>query len=575
MQRFFYTFLPLLLLTGCTSHRGASLEPLDLPPLRESAHASTRRAGLPFHQALSKRDFTQAISLYKKNYAKNQKHNFSLLHSLCLEILKEGFLNQSGETQLVSIFASSMIRSAHLLPFLKLASSSDNPILQLAALNSAIALADSRRDSLITDALRSNYPLVRLEAISHLAQRRHPHAFEHTESLMQKLPPELSPYFGYLFAQIGTKEAIKSLEKLLTHSEPLVRAHAIVAVARANLMVLLPKIQNALSHVHPAELEAAAFAAGRLSDETSIERLKKLAESKTPMVELAALSALSHLGDLNATRAIEAQARQESLAAIGLLSKSAQSTPLLLELAQSPNQETKLAASLALLKLKNPRALEPLFSILTSVDKGYTLEASLSGAFEWVRIQSFSSETLKKYPGILQSSDKLIHEVLYRASELGSREFIPFARRLINSGIIDLIGPTIRMLSLHETQEAIELLEDLSRTLGRPLVRASANLALFRQTKEVKYFEKIKAFALSELENQSLQIKPPTPTLTSRGEVSFELKAEEKTSIFLDSLAAVAEYENTESIDLFLDAIEKAPLNLRCALSALLIQAMQ
>jgi HEAT repeat protein len=575
MQRFFYSIVPLLLLTGCSSHRSASLEPLDLPPLREDAYSAKSRAGLPFHQALAKRDFTEAIAHYKKNYTAGKKHNFSLLHSLCVEILKEGLLNSSGQTQLISIFASSLIRSAHLLPFLKLAASSEAPMLQLAALNAAINLADSRRDDLIIDALRSNYPLVRLEAISYLAQRRHPHAYEHTESLMQKLPPELSPYFGYLFAQIGTQEAFKSLEKLMSCPEPIICTHALVAAGRANLISLLPRVQSALSHVHPAELEAAAFAIGAMGDETSIDRLRELSKSKTPMVALAALSARSQLGELDVTQAIEAQAMGKSLPAIGLLAKSAQSTPLLIELTKSSDKETQLAASLALLKLKNPLALESLHSILTRVDIGYVPEASLSGAFEWIRIHNLSSETFKKYPGILQSSEKLIHEVLLRANELGNQVFIPFAKRLIASGITDLIAPTIRMLARCEDKESIILLEDLSTTLGRPLVRAAANLALFKLTKETKYFEKIKAFALSELENQSLEIKPPTPTLTARGEVSFELKAEEKTSIFLESLAAVAEYENTQSIDLFLDAIEKAPLDLKCALSALLIQAMQ
>ena len=572
-------FLPLTLALFALVSCGPKPIALDMAKLPERPRGPSSQmsdiASMHIRQATSQGDIKKAISLYKDRFEQKKTHDFPLLRSLATKVLLKGLASSDPQMQLMSVFASAFARSSHLIPCLHSALSSQVPMVQLAAVHALDALEDTRATQGLFDAMRSNYPLVRFEAISRLSAKRHPEAFEQAESLMYKLPIELQPFFSDLFAVIGHKVAESALKKQMLSPSHILRARAINAAARHKLGSCLPDIQKALSHSHILELESAAYAVGIFGDESALKRLEELSSRRENTLSMAALISRHRLGDLKARDAITERAKKGDLFALSTLSEMPKSAPLLEKLLKSPNADVRLGSTLALLRLANSTALETAYEFLLAPDLGFSLEVSASGALEAFCVRSLHSDTLKKRPDILSSSKRLAHTIIFSAASLGTEAFIPFAKKLLFSRRTDLVPLVAQALTLVDHEEAIKLLKECKDAPGMPFLRAEANLTLFYLTKEEPYFDEIKAWALKELSHKTIKLEPTQPTLTQHGEVAFELKAEEKTELFLKALLVIAQYESDKSALLFLQAMEKAPPSLQCALAALLIQALQ
>ncbi len=564
-----------LALVGC-GPKPVSMDMTKLPDRpRGPSNQSSDIASMHIRQATNRGDITKAIHLYQNRFEQKQIHDFPLLRSLATKVMLNGLASTNPQMQLMSVFASAFAKNVHLIPFLHSALSSQAPMVQLAAIHALDALEDTRATQALFDAMRSNYPLVRFEAISRLSAKRHPEAFEQAESLMYKLPDELQPFFSDLFAIIGNKVAQSALKKQMLSPSYILRARAINAAARHKLSSCLPDIQKALSHSHLLELESAAHAVGVFGDESALKRLCELSERPESALSMAALISRHRLGDLKARALITERAEKGDLFALSILSEMPKSASLLEKLLKNPSADVRLGSMLSLLKLGHAQALDTALEFLLAPDLGFSLEVSASGALEAFCVRQLHSETLKKRPDILSSSKRLAHEIIFSAASLGTKAFIPFAKKLLFSHATDLVPLITQALTLVDNDAATQLLQECKDAPGMPFLRVEANLTLFYLTKEECYFNDIKAWALKELSDNTIKLEPVEPTLTQRGEVAFELKAEEKTELFLKALLVVAQCESDKSIQLFLQAMEKAPPSLQCALASLLIQALQ
>ena len=88
---------------------------------------------------------------------------------------------------------------------------SENPIIQLSAVQALASLNTAEADDIITEALRSDYPAIRLEAAWKIACKRSPQAFAQIDALSYKLPAPFRSCLPELFAVEGSINSVRSL----------------------------------------------------------------------------------------------------------------------------------------------------------------------------------------------------------------------------------------------------------------------------------------------------------------------------------------------------------------------------
>lgn len=519
----------------------------------------------------------RAIDLYSAYASHLGKHDFEVLQQLAFILLEEGAKGPNKETQLLSIFGSSIANVSASMDILEAGIKSEHAETQVASIQFLGRMQDDRSDDLLIKAMSSNFFYARMEAAQQLAIRKHKASVGQIESLMYRLPPEARFFFPQFFALIGTSDAVAILRHLMEDRYASVRVEAFLAAARFGRDDLLPSIRSSLTHLNVAEQEACAYAIGILKDSKSVKKLKELFNHAEEGVQIAAARSLYLLGDDKAKGFLIKKGQEGSLFAIIALSDVPESCDALAALTKHPDLSIRINATISLIKHRDPRSKRALLEILLRDDQDMGLVPHLSlgkTIIAFKPIYSAAQQTGAPYD--VQSVTATIRsQLIGDAANLPEADFLSLAKVLFASKQGDLIPSLIARLETLQTPAAIALLKQLSAEAGYPLLRTYANLALYRIGEEGPYAAYLTDWIERNKRTQMIQFQPLVPMDKRLDHSAYELAPEDSSRLLIEIFESLAQKQQQRSVDLLLDAIQTGNGKNRYVLAGLLLRTLQ
>jgi HEAT repeat protein len=519
----------------------------------------------------------ESIDKYREFSDLSGRHDFEVLQQMGLILLQKGIQSEDSQTFMMTLFGAGLSGSANALEILERGIAHPDPQVQLLALHFIAKFDDDRTSEIFNRAMGSDYLAIRMEAAYYMAQTKHPHAVGQIEGLMYRLPPAFKPYFPSLFALLGTSDATHALRRLIEDPDPQTRIESILHVARLGRDDFLPMLRKRLTHTHVAELEATAFAMGALKDSNSIPRLKKLTQSPTDTIRLAAAVALFHLGDRSHVSTIVSLANQSNLFAISALGAISETEETLALLVQSPDLQIRTNAAIALLQRRDPRCLSALTEILIDDSRDLAFHPFSSVGRTLSAIKAVPSAELRsKDPTMDLSYSVAMREHLLReAIHLPEERFIKLARQILNRSQYDLVPTLIALLESLQTDSAIALLKEGAEKMAAPLIRDYCHLALYRLKQEGPHEEYINHWVMNQKESQLIQLRQLLPWKYRLEQSDYTLTPEETSRLLIETFLSIASRRNEKSIAFLLEAIQLGNPHNRYALMGLLMKATE
>jgi HEAT repeat protein len=520
----------------------------------------------------------KALQAYQHYHTEAGHNDFELIDQIGLILLDQGYRTRDPEIQRLTLFGAGISMNEKALYILEDAMMNDDPELQLIALNLLSRLQHDRAEQAIHRAMGSNILLIRLEIAFKLALKKDTKAVAQTEALMAKVPEVLWPIFPQIYAASGSPEAKKILRKLMTHKDEPVRIATILSLTENGHDDFLPHIRRMLSHHGPAQQEACATALGVLKDESSANHLLTLTKNPNANVKLAALASLYRLGRHEVTKEIEVLATSGNIFAIKALGNIPGTENTLFKLIQQDNVQIKVNAAISLLKLRDPRSLIVITSLLLSNTRDYALGkiSSQGTSLQAFKIVPSAQQNLEKDPFALELSLHMREDLLTEAVELPEREFIALANHLLDSQQNDLIPVLIEILQNHPTPAVIELLKKHQQKVGAPLIRNYCNLALYRLKESGPYAQNLLDWVKQQRDIDLIKFRPLVP-IDQREKLTttFELTPEETSRLLVDAFEAFASNQDDHGIDALISVIQTGNSKNKYALIGLLMRAIQ
>ncbi len=528
---------------------------------------------------MSKGQISKAIQHYIVFYEQEKKHDLKLLHEIAQSLLDSGAASNDLETQLLTLCGIALSNQKSSLPFLERALNSHFPMVQSVALAILGSMHEDDCDQIITQAMRSNYILVRYEALHYLIARKTKNALGYIESLVNLLHPAARPLFVEFYAMYGSKEAQQRLKQFLNDEDVNVRIAAISAINHHQFDHLLPNIRSLFSQPDPMIKEACASALGNMRDLHSIEPLKIAAESPFAETKLAALFALHQMGDEKAKESIAELAKKKNLFAIYLLGKIDGYDDLLAKLSTNIDSTIRLNASLALLYKKNPKCLAVIKDIVTSdvdfvgfvpfVSNGRTLVA-------WKPI----SPSIVKHPDVKRNIQSItlsfIDEVITATLELPEDSFLEIANEILSRKGSHSVALLMHLLENIKSEKVISLLKKKSQEVGSPLIRGYASLALYRLGEGPSFRTAFLNWLKTQKGEQLIEFKPMMDRGARDDQVisNYQLSPEDRSALLIESFDTLAVKHELEGIYLLLEAMRDGHPKNRYALAGLLLKSI-
>jgi HEAT repeat protein len=517
-----------------------------------------------------------ALKVYQEYFEKEGQHDLELVQNIGLILLDQGFKSDDEESQLLTLFGAGISMNERAIYILEEGMRSRNPQLQYISMNELARLQNDGADEALKRAMGSNYLLIRLECLYHLAEKKVPSAAHYAEALMSKVDSSLLPMFPQYFAMIGDDDAIKVLRKLLNNPKENVRVEAVLSATKHGRDDLLPTIRTLATHHLMVQQEACAVCLGVLKDEVSVPKLESMLHSGCPTVRLAATHALFRLGRHELRAQIEEAAKASDLFAITLLGDMPGSEDLLVELIKSQNIQVRVNATLALLKRQDARCLYPLAEILVrdSRDLAFTKVHSPSKAMFSYKVVPSARQNFREDLIPYEVSLGIRENTLEQSSELPEKDFISLANMLFENQQHDLIPTLVRILESLHTPEAINLLKKHQQKAGAPLIRNYCNLALYRLKEEGPYADNLKAWVAVQ-QGEDFIFRPLIPWEMRDASGPYQLTPQEKSRLLIESCQALTQSQDDFGVSVLLHVIQNGNSKNKYALAGLLIRAAQ
>lgn len=538
----------------------------------------TLEANVDLHRMLfllHRGETAEALELYQVS-TQGQQHDHEAIERLCLLILEQGTNHSDPEIQLTTIFGAGISANEKAIALIEESIDSPIPQIQLAALG-LLARAQQTDDAYLKSALRSPFLLIRLEALFHMAEAKHPKTATYAESLMAVLDNELWPIFPEIFVEAGDGASTRMLKRLISHHQDTVRVSTILSLAKHQRDDFLPKIRILATHHSPLQLEACAFAFGCLKDDSSIPRLKELATSHHENVKLAALTSLVRLGNKEAQKEIETMAAQEDLFAIAALDSMPGTEESLAVLATSSNPHIRLNAGLGLLAKKDFRCLPILAEILLRDSRDYAFTKTHTkgrSSTAW-KVVPCAQQKEEDIPALKEQTLALKGLVLAKTLELEEGAFLQIANRILGSKQNDLVPILMVLLENKQTAGCVHLLKAYQQKAGAPLIRQYCNLTLFKLKEPGPYENLIKEWITTNMSQALFLLKAPEKDLARENGSTSHLTPDETSKLLIDSIEALARTQSKLSIDLLIESIKQGNPKNRYALAGLLLRVIQ
>jgi len=521
---------------------------------------------------------SKGIQLYQNNAIENQKHDFPILEQMGYILLSQGAKSGDEECQLLSMYGAGMAGTLESMDIYQLGMDSPNPMTQMATIHFLGEIQDDRAEELLLKAFTSPFLLIRLEAAYALAVRKSLTATGLIDSLMQRLPPQMHVYFPELFAMIGTADAMGVLQRLMGNRLLSVRLASFLAAAKFGRDDFLTDIRSSLTHSDEAELETCAAAVGFLQDSHSIPALKKLTNSKSSNVQLAACRSLILLGNQDYRQQIIESAANKNPLAITLLIDIPNTEPLLSRLTLDYNFHIRANAALALLKKRDTRAVPTLMKILIDDEKDLGFQPVFSlghSLMAWKVIPSCTQYAKKTERDIPSITLALKEQILQDALEYPEETFLSIAEKIFEAKQNDLIPLLIHLLENLKTEKAIELLKEQSRRAGAPFIRTYCHLALYRLGIEGPHRDFLFQWIEEKKGHEMIRFRPMLPWTERTNGNQFQLTPEETSRLLVEAFVTLADQHDPQGIDILLSAIQDGNEKNRYALAGLLLKSIQ
>jgi HEAT repeat protein len=301
----------------------------------------------------------------------HDQYDSDTLEYIALKLLQAGMQSEQAQDKLIGLYGIKIAQDERVEPLVAHAMKSQDPYVQLAALQVLGSYLTDESNRAIELALKSDFLLIRLEAAYLLAQRKLPKAYPQLESLFMKVPDEVRSYFPDLFALEGSAASRHMLKKMIHDLDMQVRKEAIFAASQASYHELVSDIQIYAEDIHPVIQEVFAYACQVFDLKAMVPQLKKIAHKRDGPQALMAAYTLYTFGDEQGLKLIEQEASKDNLYAMDLLGRMpGQATDLLMEKMHASDHNVRYNAALALLARKDPVCLPVIFSLLA--DTAYT-----------------------------------------------------------------------------------------------------------------------------------------------------------------------------------------------------------
>ena len=523
------------------------------------------------------KEVEKSISLYLQYSKGLGKHDFEILQQMAFILLDQGSHSPDQETQLLSIYGSSIASAAASLDILEEGIKSKHAETQVAAIQFLGQMQDDRSDELLIKAMSSEFFFARMEAALHLANRKHRSLVGQIESLMYRVPPPARFFFPQFFALIGTSDAIAILKHLMEDPVPAVRVEALLNAAKFGRDDLLPIIRMNITHINVAEQEAAAFAVGALKDSRSIRKLKQALHSAPINVQIAAAHSLHFFGEAAGSEFLIKKAQEGELFAITALANIPSGKETLAKLCMHPDLTIRMNAALALIKHRDPACTNALLELLLkdTSDMGFYPMISLGKTMVAFKPVYSTSQQQNPLFDIRSATLAVRHQLLQDALHLPEENFLTIAELILNSYQFDLIAGVISLLENLQTPKAIDLLIRKAQTPGLPLMRAYCNLALYRMDKEGPWKEYLEDWIQRNKDSEMIRFRPIVPLDQRLTNSPHELTPEDSSRVLIEVYQALAEKQQESSIQILLEAMRGGNLKNRYVLAGLLLKALQ
>lgn len=519
----------------------------------------------------------QSIERYREFVDLKGRGDFEALQQMALILLQKGIQDPDPQAFLMTLFGAGLSGSNLALDILEKGVSHPDPKIQMLALHFIAKFDDDRSADLYNKAMGSDYLGVRMEAAFYLAQCKHPHAVGQIEGLMYRLPPAFKPYFPPLFALLGTNDALCTLKRLIEDLDSNTRIESILHAARLGRDDFLPLLRKRLTHTHIAELEAVIFAIAALQDSHSIPKLKKLSQSTTDTIRLAASIALHRLGDRSAVPNIETLAKQSNLFAINALGSITETEETLLPLLASSDLQVRSNAAIALLQRRDSRCIPVLTEILIDDARDLAFHPFMSVGRTLSAIKAVPSAELRSKDPTLDLSYSLAmrEHYLREAVHLPEKDFLKLIQKIFSCYQNDLVPTAISLLESLQTDDAIALLKDGSQKLASPLIRSYCHLALYRLQEEGPHEDYVTNWIAHQKDGELIQLKQLLPWKFRLDQADYSLTPEETSRLLIETFLSIASRRDEKSIAFLLDAIQSGNPYNRYALMGLLMKATE
>lgn len=522
-------------------------------------------------------DTDGAITHYHDYAKKLGHHDLDLIQQMSLALLDQGFRTEDPEIQVLTLFGAGTSLNERTLYILEEGARSKDPQLQLLSLNFLNRYQTDSTESLLARAMSSKYLLIRLEAIFLLAQKKHPQAVHHAESLMPKVPKQVLPLFPQIFAAAGTDDAMKVMRRMLSDGNPQVRIAAIVSAVKHQRDDLLPQIRRLAMQHDPVQEEACAVALGAFRDETSVPLLESLAASTAPNVKVAALQALIRLERKEVIKELESVAMQGDIFAITTLGEIEGTEETLLTLTKSSDIQVRINATLALLQREESRCLEPLCDVLirNSRDLAFHQGSSAGKSLTAYKVTGSATQNFKDVPLAHEMSFLIRENALCQALELPEKDFLMLADLLFESHQNDLVPTLVHLLENLQTPDAISLLKKHQQKAGAPLIRSYCNLALYRLKEPGPYEQILHQWVLEKHDTELIRFRPILTREAYGVSSPYQLNPHDTSRLLVESFETLAKNQNEQGINILLEAIQHGNNTNKYALAGLLMRAAQ
>lgn len=545
----------------------------------DEAPAENRINKLHILYLLRAHEFDKSIELYREYKKALGRHDFEIIQQMAMIVLEQGIKSPDVETQLISLFGSKIAGIPASIDVLEAAILSSEPQVQLAAIQLLGSMQDDRCDELLTRAMSSDYFSTRMDAAFQLAVRKSRTAVGQIESLMYKVPPFARFFFPQFFALIGTNDAISLLRALMDDTYHATRIEAILNAARFGRDDLLPLIRSRATHLNIAEQEACATAFGLLKDAKSLPLLKKLSQSPSENVKLAAYRSLYLLGQDDSKRDIIRMAKEQNLYAINLLGDIPGSEETLASFLRYSDIHVRFNAAVSLLKRRDPRAAAALreFLVRDSKDLGFQPQFTVGNSLmSWKVIPSALQHQKKSTFDLLHLSLNVREYLLRDCLDLPEDKFLEIAAFIFYSKQNDLIPLLISLLENLRTKEAIHLLETKAQTPGTPLIRMYCNLSLYRLKSSEAQETAILNWIAMKKETEMIRFRPVLPLSERLKEMqnNGDFAPEENSQLLIECYQTFALKHDNKGIDILIDGLKEGHPKNRPVLAGLLIQAI-